>query len=47
MPEEPAAAAASAGGGDSGGAVVDSRVPADLLERSRAALAKWKANHPA
>lgn len=43
VPEEAAAPAASGGG--EGGAVVDSRVPAHLLERSRAALAKWRANH--
>jgi hypothetical protein len=44
--DEPAAAAASSGDGDapalSGAA---SRVPPLLLERSRAALAKWKATH--
>jgi len=43
VPEEAAAPAASGGG--EGGAAVDSRVPAHLLERSRAALAKWRANH--
>ena len=43
--DEPAAAAAPAGGGDAGGAVLDPRVPAALWERSKAALAKWRANH--
>ena len=33
-----------AAGGDSS-AAVDSRVPAHLLERSRAALARWRASH--
>ena len=46
MPEEPAASAV-ASGDDGGGAAVDSRVPAHLLEKSRAALAKWRAEHPA
>lgn len=40
MPEEPAAAAPSA---DGSGAVVDSRIPAALLERSRLARERWKA----
>jgi hypothetical protein len=47
-PEEPAAvAAAPAAGGDGGGADSEylRRVPAHLVERSRAALAKWQANH--
>jgi hypothetical protein len=48
MPVE-AAPAGAASGSDSAdgasGAVVDSRIPAVLLERSRAALAKWKATH--
>jgi hypothetical protein len=42
--DEPAAAAAPAAGGD-GGPALDPRVPAHLWERSRAGLAKWKANH--
>jgi hypothetical protein len=46
MPVE-AAASAAAPSVDAGGAVIDSRIPAVLVERSRAALAKWKANHPA
>ena len=42
MPEEPAATTAAAGGdGGEGGAAVDSRVPAHLLERSRAAKERW------
>jgi hypothetical protein len=40
MPEEPAAAASSA---DGSGPVVDSRIPAALLERSRLARERWKA----
>jgi hypothetical protein len=47
-PEEPAAVAAVGGGGDAGGGA-DSlylqRVPPNLVERSRAALAKWRAEH--
>jgi len=44
MPEEPAATTAAAGGdGGEGGAAVDSRVPAHLLERSRAAKERWLA----
>jgi hypothetical protein len=53
--EEPAAvegaapaAAAGAGGGDAGGAgdsAYTRLVPANLIERSRAALEKWKATH--
>ena len=42
MPAEPAAAA-PAGGGDAVAAGPASRVPADLLERSRAARERWKA----
>jgi hypothetical protein len=45
MPAEVAGAAPAAAGVDSSGAAVDSRVPAHLLEKSRAALAKWKATH--
>lgn len=44
MPEE-APAAAAAPSGDGSGPAVDSRIPPVLLERSRAALAKWKATH--
>jgi hypothetical protein len=47
-PAEAAPAAAAATGAAGGGAPVDaalSRVPAHLLERSQAALAKWRANH--
>jgi hypothetical protein len=47
-PEE-AAPAAAAAGGDAGGGGVESeytrRVPAILIERSRAALEKWKSTH--
>ena len=45
--EAPAAAAGGAGAGDATTAVsaAASRVPAELLERSRAALAKWRATH--
>ena len=46
--EEPAAADtadAPAAGGDPALSAAASRVPAALLERSRAALAKWKATH--
>jgi hypothetical protein len=42
-PEAAPTAEASDAGGD--GPKVDSRIPAHLAERSRAALAKWKANH--
>jgi hypothetical protein len=48
--ETPGAAggdAPSAGAPGGAGTAVDSRIPAALLERSRAALAKWKATHPA
>ncbi|MCU1364530.1 MAG: hypothetical protein JWN39_169 [Ilumatobacteraceae bacterium] len=44
--DEPAAAAAPAAGGAAPVSAAASRVPEALLERSRAALAKWKANHP-
>lgn len=45
--EEPAAATASASPatGDAALSAAASRVPAALLERSRAALAKWKSTH--
>jgi hypothetical protein len=43
MPEEPAAAAPAGEASGDGGAVVDSRVPAHLLERSRLAKEKWLA----
>jgi hypothetical protein len=43
--EAPEAAAAPSGDGGGGGAAVDSRVPAHLLERSRAARERWKATH--
>lgn len=45
--EEPAAAASDAApaSGDAGLSAAASRVPAALLERSRAALAKWKSTH--
>lgn len=41
--EAPAEKPAEAASGDAGGAVVDSRVPAHLLERSVAARARWAA----
>ncbi len=44
----PEAAAAPAAGGDAGGAgpsEYERRVPAHLIERSKAGMAKWKANH--
>jgi len=47
-PEEAAAPAAAVGAGDGGGgadAEFLRRVPAVLVERSRAAMAKWKAAH--
>ena len=44
--DEPTATAAPAAGGDTALSAAASRVPAALLERSRAALAKWKANNP-
>ena len=46
-PEAPAAAAAPAGGGSATGPEAEflARVPTVLMERSRAAMAKWKANH--
>ena len=45
--DAPAAAAPAAGGGTATGAEADflARVPAVLVERSRAALAKWNAEH--
>jgi len=45
--DEAAAPAAAAGDSSGGGADSDylRRVPATLVERSRAALAKWKATH--
>jgi hypothetical protein len=45
MPEEAAPAAASGEAPAGAGPAVDSRIPAVLVERSRAALAKWKATH--
>ena len=48
QPAEEAAAAAPAGDGGEGGPVLSAaaqKVPAHLLERSRAALAKWNATH--
>src|SRR5262245_66478960 len=48
QPAEEAAAAPAASGGDEGGPVLSAaaqKVPAHLLERSRAALAKWNATH--
>lgn len=46
-PEEAAPAAGSAGEGAGGGGAseYERRVPAVLIERSRAALARWKATH--
>ena len=47
-PEDEAAAAPAAAGGDAAGGADSEylrRVPAVLVERSRAALAKWQANH--
>jgi hypothetical protein len=45
--EEPSAApaAAASDGGDAPVSAAASRVPAHLLERSKAALAKWKSTH--
>ena len=47
VPEAAAESAASAAGGEAAGPEAEylRRVPAALVERSRAALAKWKANH--
>ena len=48
QPAEEAAAAAPAGDGGDGGPVLSAaaqKIPAHLLERSRAALAKWNATH--
>lgn len=45
-PDAPAASGGDgSGGGGSGLSEAAKRIPADLLERSRAALAKWKAEH--
>jgi hypothetical protein len=44
MPDEPAPT--PVGDGATAGTAVDSRVPAHLLEKSRAALAKWRETHP-
>lgn len=44
-PAETGGAAAAEGGAAGGGSEYERRVPAVLIERSRAALAKWKANH--
>ena len=48
--EEAAAAPSGESGGDGGGgeqlSEAAKRIPPELLERSRAALAKWKANNP-
>jgi hypothetical protein len=47
-PAEEATAAPAADGGDGGGPQLSAaaqKVPAHLLERSRAALAKWNASH--
>ena len=49
QPAEEAAAAAPAGDGGDGGPVLSAaaqKIPAHLLERSRAALARWNAAHP-
>ncbi|MFM7253859.1 MAG: hypothetical protein ACKO27_12455 [Ilumatobacteraceae bacterium] len=43
--EAPAAAAATGGEGGGADSVYLQRVPAHLVERSRAALAKWRATH--
>lgn len=43
QPEEPAAAPAGGGGGDAELSEAAKRVPAHLLERSRAARERWKA----
>lgn len=44
--DEPAAAAAPTADGAPALSAAEARIPLVLLERSRAALAKWKANHP-
>ena len=47
--DEPAPAAGGAvadAGAGAGLSEIEKRVPVALLERSRAAMAKWKANHP-
>jgi hypothetical protein len=48
QPAEQAVAAGGDGGGGGGEqlSAAAQRIPADLLERSRAALARWKATHP-
>ena len=43
--ETPAASASGGESADGAAGAVDSRVPAHLLERSRAALARWRARH--
>jgi len=43
VPAEPSAASAPAAGGDAAASGPASRVPAELLERSRAARERWKA----
>jgi hypothetical protein len=43
--EAPAAAAAAGGEGGGADSAYLQRVPAHLVERSRAALAKWRATH--
>lgn len=45
QPEEPAAVPAGDGGGDAELSEAAKRVPAHLLERSRAARERWKAQH--
>ena len=48
QPAEEAAATPAASGGEEGGPVLSAaaqKVPAHLLERSRAALAKWNSTH--
>lgn len=44
-PDAPAASGGDGSGGGGGLSEAAKRIPADLLERSRAALAKWKAEH--
>ncbi len=44
--DEPAAAALPTPDGAPAVSAAEARIPPVLLERSRAALAKWKANHP-
>jgi hypothetical protein len=45
QPDEPAVAPAGDGGGDAELSEAAKRVPAHLLERSRAARERWKATH--